>query len=395
MLPVRRLRPLDIGSPPHLSGGETFAQITRTTLAVASLAGLAGVALFGLTAALWLAIGMSTALLAEWLYAQMSGGRVTASFDHAVLVGLLVGLTLPVGRYEVGGFEPLGWAVPAVASLVAILVGKGVMGGMGNYLWHPALVGRAVAELLYGEQMHPSRWLVLARTCLFAKVPRPIEPVEYLGWRLSTPPDGANAWALPRPVDWLRRLADGEISANHEDPMTFLFRDVLPPWEDTLLGGVGGGIGETCAIALIVGGLYLIYRGYVRWQQPLSVLAGAAAAAAILPIRVGPGGDLVWLPGTHVDHALPVGVLYVLFHLTGGELMLCAFFFATDMVASPRTVRGQVVFGFGIGLLTIVLRLYGAMPGAGYWAVLLMNTLVPSIDRRTQRRVMGTGIRPI
>jgi electron transport complex protein RnfD len=387
---IRLPQRLDLGSAPHLAGGETFTQITWTTLAVAGLAGLAGAGIFGLIAAATLATCVLTALATEWVYVRLSAGRVMPSFAHAALTGLLVGLTLPVGRCDGAGFHPLGSEVPICASLAAILVGKGLMGGMGNYLWHPALVGRTAAELLLPDQMQPTRWAVLGYRHLFAAVPHPAMALEYTGWKSSLPPDGFNAWALVRPLEWLRKLADGQLLDGGGNPLTGLIRDTLPPWEDTLLGGVGGCIGETCTIALIVGGLYLMYRGYVRWQQPVSVLLAAAVAAAVLPIRIGEAGSPAWFPGLEVDHSLPVGAIYVLYHLTGGGLMLGAFFFVTDMVASPRTIRGQIIFGAGIGVLTIVLRLYGPTPGACYWAILIMNTLVGPIDRRTKRRVMGT-----
>lgn len=382
---------LCVDAAPHLGGRDSFAQITRTTLAMAGMAGLAGVALYGIPALKWLTVAVATAVAAEWLYVRLTGGRVTATYDHAALMGLLVGLTLPVGRVNAGGFEPLGWLVPMCAALIAIIVGKGLMGGMGNYMWHPALLGRAGAELLFHEQMHPRLWAVLGRESLFARTLIPARPEGYLGWRASPLPDGANAWALERPLELIRKAAEGNLpTVKGENSLTVLVRDLLPPWEDTLLGGVGGGIGEGCVIALMVGGIYLVYRGYVRWFQPLCVILAAMIAAAVLPVRTGAGAGFDWLPGLAVDGGLSVGLIYVLYHVTSGELMLGAFFLATDMVASPRTVRGQVVFCSGVGALTIALRLYGPMPGSCCWAILIMNTTTWLIDRRTKRRVMGT-----
>ena len=380
---------LDVGSAPHVGGRDTFARITRTTLAAAGLAGVEDTALFGLWAAVLLVVCITAAVVAEWIFVRLSG-RVTATYDNAALVGLLAGLTLPVGRFDAGSFHPLLWVVPLCAGGVAVVVGKGLMGGMGNTLWHPALVGRIAAEFLYADQMTPKTWVVLDRAHSFARTLKPVESLEYVGWRLSHLPDGANAWALQRPVEWLRRAAEGKLPDSGENPLTVLVRDYLPPWGDTLVGGTGGGIGETCAIALIMGGLYLIYRGYVRWFQPFSVLLAAAVAAAVLPIRLGADAGFHWLPGLQTDDGLPVGLIYVLYHLTSGELMLGAFFLATDIVASPRTARGQVIFGAGVGVLTVMLRLYGPMPGSCYWAILIMNTLIGLIDRRTRRRVMGT-----
>ncbi len=384
---------LDIGPAPHVVGGDSFNQITRSTLAVACMVGLVGIALFGRIAAIQLTLCLIAAVVSEWFYMRLTEGRAAASFDHAALIGILVGLTLPVGRCTPVTFQPTDSIVPVVATTVAVVVGKGLMGGMGNYLWHPALVGRVAAEVFYSDQLHPKHWPLLGYTHLFSGTPQPALPTEYFGWRSTELPQGANAWSLTRPADWLRRLAEGGLVTGDENPLTVLVRDYMPPWEDTLLGGVGGNIGETCTLALIVGGLYMIYRGHVRWQQPVSVLVGAALAVLVLPIRAKAGDDLLYLPGLQVDQGLPVGLLYLLYHLTGGDLMLGAFLFATDTVASPRTTRGQVIFGAGMGALTIVFRLYGSMFSSCYWAIILMNTMVDSIDRRTKRRVMGTPLR--
>ncbi len=393
--PMSLTDPLDVSAPPHLRGGDSYTQMTLTTLAVALLAGATGVALFGQVAAVPMVISMTAAVTAEWLYSVLTRRRITPSYDHAALMGLLMALTLPVGRWDGEAFRRLDGSAAALGGMVAVLVGKGLMGGMGNYLWQPALVGRVAAEVFYSRELHPDRWVVLGYRHLMSRIPHPVEVGDYLGWRGTLPPDGANAWVLRRPVEWLRQLADGPLPVGGENPLTVLLRDGLPPWEDTLLGGVGGGIGETCSIALIVGGVYLIYRGYVRWRQPACVLLGAAMAAAILPVRIGPEASLAWMPGFVWDQGLPVGAVYVLYHLTGGELLLGAFLLSTDTVSSPRTPRGQTIFGLCIGVLTILLRLYGTADGACYWAILIMNTFSGAIDRRTRRRVMGTqGLAP-
>ncbi len=379
---------LHVGPAPHLVGGDSFSQITRTMLAGATLVGLAGVALFGLGAIRILAVAVGTAVAAEWGFVRASNGRMTPTYDHAALMGLLLGLTLPVGLVDAAGYHPLPWFVPLVASLTAIVVGKGLLGGFGNYLWHPALVGRVVAELLYPERMHPKLWIVLSPGHLFAARPDPVAPEGYLGWRESEIPESATAWALDRPVELLREAA--EAVGGRDGVLLALIRDRLPPWDDTLIGGTPGGIGETSSLLLAVCGLYLVYRGYVRWFQPASVLVGVVVAAVVLPIPLGDEGGLLWMPGFSGEAGLPLGLVYVLFHLTTGQLMFGAVFLATDTVSSPRTGRGQVLFGLGIGALTIAMRLYIPVPGSCYWSILAMNTFVGLIDRYTLRRVMGT-----
>lgn len=379
---------LHLAPAPHLVGGDSFSQITRTMLATALLVGVAGVALFGLGAIRILFVATVTAVMAEWVFVRVSGGRVAGTYDHAALMGLLLGLTLPVGMVDVGGYHPLPWVVPLTASLAAIIVGKGLLGGFGNYLWHPALVGRVVAELLYPEYLNPKRWVVLSREHLFAVRPDPASTEGYLGWQLTDVPSGATAWALDRPVEILREASQAAVG--RDGVLLTLIRDRLPPWDDTLLGGTGGGLGETSALLLAVCGLYLVYRGYVRWFQPAGVIVGAIVAATVLPIPLGDERGLLWMPGFDLEAGLPVGLVYVLYHLTTGQLLFGTVFLVTDTVSSPRTGRGQVLFGLGVGALTIAMRLYIPVPGSCYWSILAMNTFVGLIDRYTLRRVMGT-----
>jgi len=182
-------------------------------------------------------------------------------------------------------------------------------------------------------------------------------------------------------------------------PITVAIRDYLPPWGMTLLdanaagaaGAAPGGAGVLIGgpvVMLIVAALILGWRGHVRGWCIASAIAAAAGAALVLPIQQ--GGRLIWFPGRVFDEGLPVGLAYVLHHLTAGELMLVVLLLAGDSVTSPLTSRGQRWFGAGVGALAIALRLYGLATTAGYWALLAMNTLVPLIDRWTKRRVYGT-----
>jgi electron transport complex protein RnfD len=175
----------------------------------------------------------------------------------------------------------------------------------------------------------------------------------------------------------------------------------LPDLRDFLIGAVPGEIGATSAMALIVGGLFLIYHGYLKWQMAVAFLAAAAVTAAVAPLRIGPMMDgqpsWHWLPGIQFYNAMPVGPLYVLYHLVSGGLLLALFFFAGDMVTRPLTTWGQVCYAVGCGVLTILIRLYLFTPaaphlftaGAAYLAVLVMSTFTPLLDRFTQPRAFG------
>jgi len=392
----------DLDSAPHGHIGRTVAGLHWAVVTAALPAAAAGLVVFG-AGAMWIpASAILTAVIAQWAFNCLTLRQESIRDGHTVMIGLLLALTLP---------PTIRWYVPVVGAVLAVVIGKGVLGGFGNYLWHPALIGRIGVQILFRDALTPDRWCVLARghllgghlnraiqTASLPGVDQPGAPAAlYTGWAQSAPLAGYEAWSMPRPVQQLGWLSQGrhELFEDGIHPMLALLRDHLPPWQDTLLGLTGGGLGEVCAIGLLLGALYLIYRGHTRWFLPVSILASAALAAMVLPVRIGPlGADglpkPVWMPGFQWAEGIPVGLIYVLYQLTSGELMLGAVLFATDLVASPLTRRGQVIFGAGIGLLTIALRLYGLVPGACYWAILAMNTLVPLIDRQTQRRVYGT-----
>jgi electron transport complex protein RnfD len=162
----------------------------------------------------------------------------------------------------------------------------------------------------------------------------------------------------------------------------------MPPAWDLVCGAYGGGIGETCAAAILIAGLYLVYRNYIRWQLPGMFLLAAGLVAAVAPIRAGPDGAWRWLP--FLQQGADAGIAYVGYHLTTGGMMLAAWFFATEMTSRPVTGPAQAVFGFGCGAAAMIGRLYTGSPIPAYAAVLLMNTFTPVLDN-IRPRVFGRG----
>ncbi len=363
--------------PPFWHGVETNASAAWTWILAASIPAVAGVIAFGAGALVVLGLSIATALSAQVLLGMVAarplvggsaGGRVES---QALLTGLLVALTLPPETFAGG------WHVPVVAALLAMLVGQTFLGGYGNHLWHPAALARVFVEILFGAGLRMDG-----------------------GAGAGAASDGAITT-----VGALVSLATGDprFSEPGRSPITVAIRDYLPPWGMTLFGG--GGAGPTSpaivgvgtpigghVIALVVAALILGWRGHVRGWCIVAALTAAAVAACVLPIQLPPGqgGRLSWFPGLTVDEGLPVGLPYVLHHLTAGELLIVILLLAGDSVTTPLTSRGQRWFGAGVGGLAIALRLYGMADTAGYWALLAMNTLVPLIDWRTRRRVYGT-----
>jgi electron transport complex protein RnfD len=264
------------------------------------------------------------------------------------------------------------------------------------------LAGRVVLQLLFPRVMLQQAWPILGPDRLLVGDPtRTAAPDPYFGWQESVLPPDVDAWLLPRTDALLGCMRRGVIDLDasnsaglHIDSLSQLVNDVLPPWRDTVLGTVGGGIGETCVACVLLGGLFLIHRGLVRWQLPVSILVAAAITAAVFPITCGGGiestPEQLWLPGLIHQGSAPVGLVYVLYQLTAGELVFAAFFVATDMVTSPLRARGQILFGLSIGVLAILLRMYGIVPGSCYWAILIMNPFVPLIDRITRSRTLAS-----
>ena len=376
---------------PHRSGGNTHQDILRAWILAAALVALCGVALYGPAAVEVLVVAILTAVAADVAVAFITRRSVIGGLSHGCLTGLLLALMLPATAP---------WYVAMFGSLIAVALGKGLFGGLGHYIWQPAVVGRVIVQFLF--EGHLSLTTALAAAPVLAPghllvgnvdQARPITMATYRGWFTTNDPVTVDAWLMERPVQALRRFADAGIEPDGDLVFEPLLRDALPPWQDTVFGTVPGGIGETCSLALIITGLYLIYRGYLRWQLPVAVLVSAAVAAAVLPVETaGDGGGYRWLPVLGVEHGRAVGIAYLMYHLTSGQLMLGAFLVAGDMIATPMRTRGQWVFGAGIGVLTIFMRLYGVLDGECYWSILIMNALVSTIDRRTKRPVLGMAV---
>lgn len=375
---------------PFLHGGESYRGVVASWTAAAAIAAASGILFYGPAALVVLCTAVLTALAADLLCRFVRPDFTSIGHLDAALTGLLLGLTLPA---------TVPWYVPATGAAAAILLGKALFGGIGHYRWHPALVGRVIVQFIFAPlltfSVPAASGYVLAPTNLLwsdANKPVMIEPGHYQGWaETATLAMDADAIVIERPVRSLRRFVDGHVPRDGELIFTPLIRDVLPPWRDVVLGSVPGGIGETSTIALIVGGIFLIRRGHLRWQFVTTVLGVAVLSAAILPIKVvdDAGSGYRWFPALAVENGKAVGLAYVFYHLNCGQLMIAATLLGGAMLLTPLRTRGQVLFAAGVGFLTIFMRLYGLVEAEAYWAILGMNSLVPVIDRSMKRPVLG------
>lgn len=402
-------------------------EIAKTIFVVTIFAALgplaAGTAFFGWRSLMVAAIAVTTCSLTQQLYYRFTRIQSLMAHSHAYLTGLLLALTLPA-------YVP--WYVPVIGGIFAILVGKAVFGGVGHFLWQPALVGRLAVAVLFADQLVmpssllPGNYPLLAQSKVIVGDVRSARHADdYRHWRKTPAPPDADAFLLVPPAKSLEgltktpepqfsalayvpvKVADDEPGIAGAKPAALM---ELPPISDLLIGARPGGIGETSAIVILMAGLYLIYRNYVKWQLPVAFLLAACAVAAVAPIQLqGPGNTVIWgwgPPGgwswenllAPLDQwtapplwteGYDVGAIYVVYQLLAGEFLLAAFFLAPEMTSRPVTSGGQVLFGVGCGTAAMLLQLYVNIPIPAYMAVLLMNTFTPTIDRLWRPRVFG------
>ncbi len=318
---------LIVSPAPHVHSGDS---VTRNMLLViiALLPAFAvSVCSFGWSTVITTAISIAACVLTEWVISKFVLKIKPTLWDcSAILTGLLLAFNLPAN---------LPWWIVVIGAIVAIGVGKMTFGGLGQNPFNPALVGRVFLLISFPVQM--TTW------------PRPLGfATQYI-----------DALSGATPLAALKMAIKGhEAEAIHR----------LPELWDMFIGYTGGSLGEICAFALIAGGLILIITRVITWHIPVSIIATVAAFAAISSwCGLVPEG----LDACH----------YVATSLLSGGLMLGAFFMATDYVTSPMTGWGKIIFGVGIGVITMVIRTWGAYPEGVSFAILIMNATVPLLNK--------------
>lgn len=317
---------LSISSSPHIRSDASTSKIMLDVLIALIPASFAGVYFFGLDAALTIIVCIVSCVLFEYLTRKLLKRSNTLSDLSAVVTGLLLALNLPPALPK--------W-MAVVGSFFAIVVIKQLFGGIGQNFINPALGARVFLLVAYGTKM--TQWTI----------PRGFNEADAI-----TSATDALTFATP-----LGALKEGGN---------------LSGYLDMFLGNVGGSIGETSALALIIGGLYLLIRKVISWEIPVIYIGTVALISWIL----GPRGFLTGDP---------------LYHILAGGLMIGAIFMATDYTTSPMTKKGAIIYAAGCGLLTFIFRRYTNMPEGVSYAILLMNTAVPLIDRHIVPKRFGGG----
>ena len=326
---------LIVSAAPHITSADSTSKIMGRVCIALLPTLIASVLIFGFQALLLTAVTVAACVVFEYAYCKLVGRDVTISDLSAVVTGLLLAFNLPAGL-------PV-W-MSLVGAFIAIVIIKQLFGGLGKNFMNPALGGRAFLMLCY--------------------------PVAMTTW--VAPGIGTGAWADL--LGGTKTMAGVDIVSS-ATPLSadFMHGGLLPDATilDTFVGNVGGCIGEISALALLLGGVYLIVRGVIRARIPVAYIATVAVLTFLFPL--GGNDRLVWMT-------------YQLF--TGG-LFLGAFFMATDYVTSPTTEKGKLVFGIGLGVITCLIRFFGTMNEGVSFAILLMNLLVPYIEVLTRQDLLG------
>jgi electron transport complex protein RnfD len=322
---------LIVTASPHIRSLDSTPRIMWHVVASLVPVVLSAAWFFGVSALLQVATAVAVSLLTE--RATGKGGAIADG--SATITGLLLGLSLPAGF-------PL-W-MTALGAAFAIVFGKQVWGGLGQNVFNPALVGRAFLQGAF--------------------------PVAITTW----PAAGGGFYALRGDLFAIPFTHPLPYAVTSATPLGLLkFEGKGTALTDLVVGSTSGSLGETAALVILAGGIYLAWRGYLDWRIPVSVIATVMALSAIL----------------HFVDATKPDALFMVF---SGGLMLGAVYMATDMVTSPIANLGKWVFGVGIGILVVVIRVWGGLPEGVMYAILFMNALTPFINRATQPRVFGTRL---
>lgn len=322
-----------LSTSPHVHQGESITTIMLKVLICLMPVVAASIAVFGLNAICVLVYCAAFCFVFEYLWNLLLKQPQTVKDLSAVLTGVILALNLPASAP---------WWLCLIGSFVAIIIAKQIFGGLGQNPFNPAAVARVA--LLIGFAGPMTVWL---------------EPMQGF-----LPSCDFTTGATP--------LGDAQMAAGTETAATvFQQLESSDFMLQSFLGNIGGSLGETSTLAILLGGIGLIVFRLIKWQIPFAIIGTTLL--------------FTWI----VNLANPTLTPGPLFHVCSGGLMLGAFFMATDMVTSPITHRGALIYGMMIGLITCVIRIWGAYPDGVSFAIVIMNALVPLIDRFCYKRPFG------
>lgn len=299
-----------LGSAPHIRTSETVERVMYDVIIALVPAMLVAIYFFGLRA-LWVTlVAVVAAMVSEGIWQKIMKEPIDVLDGSAIITGILFAFVVPV---------TLPYPIVILGSVVSIILGKMVFGGLGHNVFNPALVGRIFITISY--------------------------PVAMTNWV------GVDGVAGATALDYLKNGNAIETISNNV-------------YLDLFVGRMGGSLGEVSALAILIGGIYLIIRGQIDWKMPAVILGSVAVIALVFGHN-------------------PVE------HLLTGGLFLGAFFMATDMVTTPYTTSGKLIFGFGVAAITMLIRLRGAYPEGVAFSILVMNGVTSIINKYTKPKKFG------
>lgn len=314
-----------ISASPHIRCEESISKIMWNVNLALAPAAVFSIYYFGFPALINMVVGAASAVAIEYLVQRFRKKKITAFDGSAFLTGLLLAMSVP---------PSLPPYMMVIGSFIAIVIAKHSMGGLGFNIFNPAHIGRAALMVSWPVAM--TTWTNLTTSVDVVTSATPLNILKQQGYAKLIETFGSNA----------------EL------------------YKAMFIGTRNGSIGETSTILLLIGGAYLLYKGYINWHVPI--------------FMIGTVGILTWI-------FAPTGLFTgdPLFNMMAGGLILGAFFMATDMVTIPITIKGQIIFAVGAGAITSLIRLIGGYPEGVCYSILLMNSITPLIDRLVKPKEFG------
>lgn len=319
-----------LSTSPHIHSHESVPKVMWAVFFALLPSGIVSIFIFGLSALKVMLISIFSCVLTEAFIQKLSGKKITISDGSALVTGMLL-------AYNLSSSVPF-W-IPLIGGVFAISICKQAFGGLGANIFNPALAARAFLLLSWPKYM--------------------TEFVKPFTHTLSTG-SGVNIEAMTYATP-LVMFKEGKVDSLAQLGLSY--------W-DLFLGKRGGCLGEVCILALLIGAIYLLWKGYVWYHTPVSFILTVGVLSFIF-------GKQGFLKGDF------------LFSILSGGLILGAFFMATDYVTTPLTKKGQLIFGLGCGIITFVIRRFGGYPEGVSYSILIMNTVTPLIDRYVRPRRYG------
>ena len=321
-------------SAPHIRTDDSIPKIMWGVVLALTPTCLYSFYVFGWHSVMLMAVCIGTAVVTEAAIQKLRGVPVTVSDGSAVVMGMLLCCNVP---------PEVSWWIPVIGTFVGMAIAKHCFGGLGFNIFNPALIGRAFLLAAYPKDMTSWKIVGLAHKLDATTTATPLGMLKEHGMHALVQQFGGSHLAL---------------------------------YKGLFIGNIGGCIGETSAVLILLGGLYMLWKKIITWHIPVFYLGTLALMSWALGIVPNKGIELFSGDG--------------LFAILSGGAMIGAWFMATDMVTSPIAKKGQIIFAVGCGVITYVIRRYGGYPEGVSYSILLMNAVVPMLDRYFPNRVFGT-----